>query len=203
MSDIVLIAIVTAFFGAIPSTIIAIASLLQGRENAVKQEENTVITAAVEKKTEAIAVTAAKSDVRNEKLVEDVAKIHELTNSNLTAVKSDLMVALQQIKSLQELVTLLSDDKRDRNVMEEKNDIRRAALKTHDILAVPVVGPTETTARVAAEEPGHAVSATLKSIDANTEETARNTARTNADVAQNTADVAHTAADVQVLKDKA
>lgn len=50
---------------------------------------------------------------KTEELLGATASIHELTNSNLTAVKSDLAAALIQIRSLQELVANLSGQKVD------------------------------------------------------------------------------------------
>lgn len=50
---------------------------------------------------------------KTEELISATASIHELTNSNLTSVKSDLAAALAQIRPLQELVASLSGQKID------------------------------------------------------------------------------------------
>lgn len=94
MSDATIIAIVTALVAAIPPTIMALAALRVSQKNTVIAED-----------------TNHKAEV----LVEQTEKIHDLTNSNLTAVKADLVAATEQIKDLQALVKTLAERKHDAN----------------------------------------------------------------------------------------
>lgn len=85
-----LVAIVAAVLAALPPTIAALAALRQGKQNAAKVAVNTQLT----------EDTGHKTD----NLIKKTDEIHELTNSNLTSVKSDLAMANQRIKELQLLV---------------------------------------------------------------------------------------------------
>ncbi len=82
---------------ALPPTLVALAALRQGQENEIRARE--------------IALVAQTTSLKTEELLQATAKIHDLTNSNLTQVKADLAAALRQIKGLQELVAGLSEGK--------------------------------------------------------------------------------------------
>lgn len=88
MSENTLVTIVGAIITGIPPTLVALAAYRQGVRNEVKAKENT----------QAVLV--------------ETDKIHELTNSNLTKVKSDLMAATSQIEELQTLVATLVEQKK-------------------------------------------------------------------------------------------
>lgn len=90
MSESTLITLVVAVLTALPPTIAALAALRQGKANAVETAANTVLTEETGKKVDQVIVKADE--------------IHELTNSNLTAVKTALETANARIEVLERII---------------------------------------------------------------------------------------------------
>lgn len=112
MSEETIITLVLAFLAAVPPTLVAYAALQQSRLNVKKTEENTALTLETKNKASEIA---KKAD-----------HVIELTNSNLTAVKTELAQvrissnealdaelarAREENKALQVLIARLTDNK--------------------------------------------------------------------------------------------
>lgn len=96
-------AIVLALIAGVPGTLAATAALIVSIRNSQKATLSLEKTTASLEKTEE---TAKKTD-----------EIHVLVNSNLTAVKADLAIALGQIEKLEKL---LMDLMKGKEKVEEK-----------------------------------------------------------------------------------
>lgn len=94
MTDATIVTIAAAAIAAIAPTMVAWASLQQGRLNGKKTDHNVTATAALSQKV----------DDKSEMLGIKSDEIHSLTNGNLTAVKHDLVVALREVTELRKLI---------------------------------------------------------------------------------------------------
>ena len=96
MTEATMIALASAVLAALPPTLVALAGLRQGKKNAESLGQNTMITAAVNQKTDALTKTTEI--------------IHGLTDGRLSQVMSDLGTANEQIRRLDDVVRDLSDE---------------------------------------------------------------------------------------------
>lgn len=118
----IVVAIIVAFLGGVPPTIMAFATYIQNRgsamlakEAAALQRETAAVARAAEAASREAAVaareaallakeTAVIADKKTNELVVQSREIHTAVNSNLTALKAELERANGQNDALQKLV---------------------------------------------------------------------------------------------------
>ena len=104
MTETMFVALVAGLSAAIPSTILAFAALTQARSAATKAKEAA----------EAAVVTANKVETKTDELVKQSEAIHVAVNSNLAAVKAELVRVTAQNEALQGMVSHLTRQEKPR-----------------------------------------------------------------------------------------
>ena len=87
--------IIVNLIAAAPSTLFALGALLRGRQNG----------ADIERARLDLSYQQATTNTKTDALIKKTDEIHVLTNSNLTAIKADLAIALQRIVVLEAALT--------------------------------------------------------------------------------------------------
>lgn len=90
-STIIIVNVLTA----LPPTLFALGALLRGNRN----------SADIERSRLDLGYQQATTNTKTDALIKKTDEIHILTNSNLTAIKADLAIALQRIVVLEAALT--------------------------------------------------------------------------------------------------
>jgi len=124
MTETTISTIVVAICAALPPTILALASLRQGKKN---HEAAIVVQKQVatnDKKTDTLMAQSAEistiaqkievNDKKTDALIEKTTEIHTLTNGNLHVVTRELATANEKIQGLERLMARLLGDEQAR-----------------------------------------------------------------------------------------